>query len=212
MPTPGEVRINGLVFINDKPAGTLKPQPPVIYQPRDAGGATTPVPKPNGKQPIKNGKRRTRSGVSAPVGKGAQGRLQRAQYWSDPARAKQYNAQYHGRMALNSHGTSVPEYTDCGRFVHSIVQQDDPHYPAVGTGIQEDYIEQNWTHGAIGEGDGPQPGDVLIVHNRHHGHTAIYKGPGPNGTYEVYNASLGGHGPDVSSFRPSFFEIWGRPK
>ena len=115
-------------------------------------------------------------------------------------------------MVLNSHGRPVPEYTDCGRFVHAVVQKDDPNYPAVGTGIQKDYIEQNWTYGTIGEGDGPQPGDVLIVHNQHHGHTAIYKGPGANGTYEVYNASLGDHGPDVSTFSPSFFEIWGRPK
>lgn len=41
MPTPGEVRINGLVFINNKPAGTLKSQPPQPYTHRPAAGAET---------------------------------------------------------------------------------------------------------------------------------------------------------------------------
>lgn len=41
MPISGEVRINGLVFINDKPAGQLKQQPPQPHTPRPATGADT---------------------------------------------------------------------------------------------------------------------------------------------------------------------------
>lgn len=204
----GEVRINGRqVFINNAEVSGLKPMPPKHYVRRPAPtNQNAPAHVRTAPVPVRT--------APIPVGKGAQGRLDRARYWSDqnPSRRKQYKALYHGRMALNSRKQPVHEYTDCGRFVNQIVHADDPNYPIVSTGPQKKYIEQNWTNGAIGEGDGPQPGDVLIVHNNHHGHTAIYKGPGANGTYEVYNASLGGHGPKISYFAPSFFEIWGRPK
>jgi len=194
----GEVRINGRqVFINNAEVSGLKPMPPKHYVRRQASSQNAPAPV-----------------GTAPAlgGKGAQRRLALAKYWTDRARAKQYNAQYHGKMALNSHNRPVYEYTDCGRFVHQIVHADDPHFPDVGTHTMKPYIERNWAHGAISEGGGPQPGDVLIVNNSHAGHTAIYGGRDADGKYIVYNASLGGHGP-IEQHKKSlnFFEIWGRP-
>lgn len=142
----GQVRISGAhVFINDLEVSGLKPAAPKPHIRRSAAGGQSVAP--------------------GPAGKGAQGQMDRAAYWSDKSHASAYNAKYHGRMATNRHGRPVYQYTDCGRFVHEVVKDDDPNFPAVGTGTMKNYIKENWTHGTPGEGGGPQPGDVLVVHN-----------------------------------------------
>lgn len=230
MPTSGEVRINGLVFINNKPA-TLKPQSPVIYQPQEAGAVRQAVKSPQKRKAKPSGKHlnhANKSGVkpgkaAAPTvaGRGtSQERAKLAKYWA--AHPSQYNQWAHEHHK---------NYTDCGVFIGKVMRDSgsDPNYPAGSTGVQWDYVHNpndGWTIGKVGEDGGPQPGDVLLRHpylrrsGNTYGHTGLYVGQEENAgsvTHDVTDeASLGGHGPEE---RPNYtdaslahtYQIWARP-
>lgn len=225
MPTSGEVRINGAQIFghNEKPPEMLKCQPPVIYQPREVGGATKPVVRASHKHPT--GKRLTNHSKpgtpNAPtVGKTgtAQERAKLAHYWATHPAAYNKWAHEHGK-----------DHTDCGVFIGKVMRDSgsDPNYPAGSTGRQWDYVHKNgWTIGKIDEDGGPQPGDVLLRYpyerasGNVYGHTGLYVGPDlANKGHDVTDeASLGshGHGPRESSkYTDSSlahtYQIWARP-
>jgi RHS repeat-associated protein len=124
-----------------------------------------------------------------------------------------------------SHGRHG-RYTDCGRFVHAVVDPDDPDFPESGSWAMVEYVtdpDNGWEHGRIGDG-GMRPGDVLL----RGGHVAILvdieliwdPNEGEEGAfvpiYHTAEASLGDHGPERRRYRGTGaldrnFDYWARP-
>ncbi len=220
MPTSGEVRINGAHVFgnNEKPPETLKCQPPVIYQPREAGADSKSAPKPNGKHLIKHSKGRGKP-MSPAGGSAARKRAALAHHWA--THKPEYNTWAH------EHGK---DRTDCGVFIGRVMRESgsDPNYPAGSTGVQWAYVtdpKNGWTTGSIGAG-GPEPGDVLLHHpyrresGNVYGHTGFYVSQHEDANGVMHDvtdeASLGTHGPrESSNYTDSSlahtYQIWARP-
>lgn len=224
MPISGEVRINGVQVFghNEKPPETLKCQPPVIYQPREVGVATQRTPKPNSKYSGQRPQKPKGKPGAPATGKNAVARKRAALAHQWATHKPEYNQWAH------EHGK---DRTDCGVFIGRVMRESgsDPDYPAGSTGVQWAYVtdpQNGWTTGQIGDGNGPQPGDVLLRHpyrresGHIYGHTGLYisQHEGANGVmHDVTDeASLGTHGPkETSNYTDSSlahtYQIWARP-
>lgn len=83
---------------------------------------------------------------------------------------------------------------DCGVFVATVMHASgaDPNYPAVGTGVQRDYVKKHPELYDIQEGPSIGdllPGDVLVVNNGAQHHTFIFVGPQGDKGYDIASAS-----------------------
>ncbi|MGW7681119.1 phage tail tip lysozyme [Kribbella sp. NPDC054772] len=99
----------------------------------------------------------------------------------------------------NDGGSGQTPYTDCGRFVATVMHMSgaDKEYPNVGTDVQRTHLESSgkydsW-HGT--PPGGMKPGDIL----NGPGHTYLYVGPWgkDGGGYDSASGSLGGHVPEA---------------
>ena len=111
--------------------------------------------------------------------------------------------------------SSGKDYTDCGRFVGTVMRASgaDPNYPQTGTSVQYKYVSTSDKYEIIqfsGQGDDIlKPGDILLITSATtssgYGHTSIWTGT----EKKLASASLGSHTPQLESSASWFSKLSG---